>query len=382
MWYNTADYTVDLQYSYWNSMAGFRHDEMRRDTMYSNSSSVTTVFEQSHMHQQSAVQDKTHAQHMQQPRYTEAELDYHQICRTVFLTNLPRHLHREQIFTTLSQITQREVKKFDLPNQNMINGEFNKGFAYLHLKSEYRTRALLKKKFIRLGGNKCLIHPYRDHRQGNVLPRDHFKASDQCKNEEMMRNRINTGDSGIVWGAQSPPLKNQKKFEKLETIVSPEYTQNTTSISATGKTAFQDLVTDLQSNHQHCLVQQSEPKKAPISQISPISQNSPFNPQPLDDTSLAAIYKFARLTPNQRTMFYEQFSKDKGKPIDEQIIEPLEQSVTYEKMVQHYLDVYKEISSDHKLWTSELHQFARINGFSFDYVVDILKQHKQRTVQR
>jgi len=360
-------------------MEAFGHEQMRRDTMYSTSSSATNVFEQSHMNQQSASQEQTHAQHMQQSRYTETELDYHQTSRAVFLTNLPRHLDRERIFTTLSQITQREVKKFDLPNQSRINGEFNKGFAYLHLKSEYRTRALLKKKFIRLGGNKCLIHPYRDHRQENVMPRDHFKANDQFKNEqykndskndqyrneEMMRNRINTGDSGIVWSPQSPPLKNQKKFERLETNnENPE--QNEPSISTTGKTAFQDLVTDLQSNHQQTL-------ESPI---------SPPNVQPLDDTT-SLRYMFARFTPNQRTLFYEQFSKDKGRNIDEQTIQPFEKSESYENMVQHYLDVYKEISSDHKLWTSELQKFARINGFSFDYVVGILKQHKKRaTVQR
>jgi hypothetical protein len=315
------------------------------------------------MNQQSASQEQTHAQHMQQSRYTETELDYHQTSRAVFLTNLPRHLDRERIFTTLSQITQREVKKFDLPNQSRINGEFNKGFAYLHLKSEYRTRALLKKKFIRLGGNKCLIHPYRDHRQENVMPRDHFKAND--RNEDMMRNRINTGDSGIVWSPQSPPLKSQKKFKRLETN-NEHQEQNEPSISTTGKTAFQDLVTDLQSNQQQTL-------ESPI---------SPPNVQPLDGTS-SLRYMFARFTPNQRTLFYEQFSKDKGRNVDEQTIQPFEKSESYENMVQHYLDVYKNISSDHKLWTNELQQFARINGFSFDYVVGILKQHKKRaTVQR
>lgn len=357
--------------------------------MFSHSSTSTTVFEQSNMHQQPASQAETdaqHIQHMQQTRYTEEQLDELETQRAVFLTNLPRHLDRERIFTTLSQITQREVKKFDLPNQSRINGEFNKGFAYLHLKSDYRTRVLLKKKFIRLGGNKCLIHPYRDHRQENVLPRDAFKVTASVKNEyqynneEMMRNRINTGDSGVVWCTFSPPLGKQKKhenikqMEKIEIMATQETTQNTPP-STTRKSAFQDLVIDLQSNPQTTLQTKTQQSEQKIS-ISPSNA-----PEPLDDTS-SLKYMFARFTPIQRTVFYEEFSKDKIKNLTEQKIQPVEESETYEKMVQHYLDIYKEISTDHKLWTSELQTFANINGFSFDYVVGILKQHKRRTVQR
>ena len=158
----------------------------------------------------------------------------------------------------------------------------------------------------------------------------------QYNNEEMMRNRINTGDSGIVWCPFSPPLGKQKKHENIkqmekieimQTIISnpssatQETTQNTPP-STTRKSAFQDLVIDLQSNPQTTLQTKTQQSEQKIS-ISPSNA-----PKPLDDTS-SLKYMFARFTPIQRTVFYEEFSKDKIKNLTEQKIQPVEESETY-----------------------------------------------------
>ena len=142
-----------------------------------------------------------------------------------------------------------------------------------------------------------------------------------------MRNRINTGDSGVVWCTFSPPLGKQKKhenikqMEKIEIMATQETTQNTPP-STTRKSAFQDLVIDLQSNPQTTLQTKTQQSEQKIS-ISPSNA-----PEPLDDTS-SLKYMFARFTPIQRTVFYEEFSKDKIKNLTEQKIQPVEESETY-----------------------------------------------------
>ena len=68
---------------------------------------------------------------------------------------------REKLFKALSTLTSRSVRKLDLPSAPE-HKDWNKGFAYPHLKSVAETKRLLQSRFIKLGGNKVLVDFCKD----------------------------------------------------------------------------------------------------------------------------------------------------------------------------------------------------------------------------
>lgn len=319
-----------------------------------SSSSGRTVFVNSD--QQPRSQSETyndastpHSQHIQAPRYTEEELDFHQTSKAVFLTNLPRHLDREAIFKILSQITQREVKKFDLPSQQKIRDEYNKGFAYLHLKTPYRTRQLLNKKFLRIGGNKVLIHPYRDHRGPIVLPKKVDLSNQANRHEEKrdFRSRYNTADSGIKLNPGTP-VPNSPRPDEHPAVFSPPNEQATPTPKQFAEPCpscgIQGGCEETVNTSAKCT-----PTPAIVDGVEEMRQH------------------FVSLTPLQRCMYYTQYSQDRHNTHDFQL------------RVEKYLRSFAKIANDQYRWARYLQRFAETNGMEFSYVTDTLMEHKQQS---
>ena len=228
-----------------------------------------------------------------------------------------------------------------------------------------------------MGGNKVLIHPYRDHRnrepheidprRRRPVVRSRYDAPPQrpihmietlhtCydynSHSNFPRSRVNTGisncDSGI--GPRiTPPLVKTKINQKLSTIHSnPNSTETSGPITEEDKSKtppkiFENLRKDLESEN--------------------------------------LKREFANFSQGQRTMFYETYSLDKQKTIDTQQIEPLIERERFEDTVQYYMAYYKIISKNKRSWTNEIHKFANNNGFSFDFVVEKLTEHKKTELQ-
>jgi len=184
-----------------------------------------------------------------QRRYTPEELDYYAAKKAVFVTNLPRWLERESIFDVFSGITQRSVSHFDMP-KSKIATEFNKGFCYMHLRTKRATEALLCQRRLDIGGNKVLIHPYKDHRNtgsgSDTSSPERVSISGDGNNEN---NQMFQQPTWTTSQRPSPPVTNTyDKFDgthvegkyKKRMIHSTQSTTDTTSDSGmpAGTSAF------------------------------------------------------------------------------------------------------------------------------------------------